>query len=95
MSRKRDLELAKYGISKWKYRELLYFCMQYQEKRHIQKIAKDSKEYNKYGFDFLFSKLNIAADCSTDSKLFSCQMDNFLFKFITINLYYFVFYIVV
>ena len=35
MSRKRDLELAKYGISKWKYRELLYFCMQYQEKRHM------------------------------------------------------------
>ncbi len=29
----RDLDLKKYGISKWLYRELRAFCLQYEEKR--------------------------------------------------------------
>lgn len=33
MPDKRDLNLEKYGISKYRYRELLNFCMQYDEKK--------------------------------------------------------------
>lgn len=35
--RKRDLSMEKYGISKEKYRELMYFCMQYEDmKRSVE-----------------------------------------------------------
>lgn len=33
MPNSRDVSLNKYGISKWKYRELKYFCLQYNEKK--------------------------------------------------------------
>lgn len=33
MPQKRDLKLSDYGISNLQYRELKYFCMQYNEKR--------------------------------------------------------------
>ena len=31
MAKKRDLKLDNYGISKWRYRELYYFCLQYKD----------------------------------------------------------------
>ena len=33
MPNSRDLNLDRYGISKWKFRELKYFCLQYKEKK--------------------------------------------------------------
>ena len=33
MARKRDTNLLEYGISEYAYREMLYFCMQYGEKK--------------------------------------------------------------
>ena len=33
MPNNRDLKLDEYGISKWKFRELKYFCLQYNEKK--------------------------------------------------------------
>ncbi|MBR5467726.1 MAG: hypothetical protein IKU80_00695, partial [Firmicutes bacterium] len=33
MARKRDSNLLEYGISEFAYREMLYFCMQYGEKK--------------------------------------------------------------
>lgn len=37
--KKRDLMLEEFGISKARYRELHYFCMQYQKKREQGKKA--------------------------------------------------------
>lgn len=37
MSNQKDLNLEKYKISKYRYRELKYFCMQYDEKK--QRLA--------------------------------------------------------
>ncbi len=33
MKRKRDTSLVEYGISEYAYREMIYFCMQYGEKK--------------------------------------------------------------
>jgi hypothetical protein len=33
MSNKRDINLRMYGMSKYSYRELKYFCLQYHEKK--------------------------------------------------------------
>lgn len=33
MSKQKDLNLEKYKISKYRYRELKYFCLQYDEKK--------------------------------------------------------------
>lgn len=38
--RKRDVSMAKYGISTKKYRELMYFCMQYED---MKKSLQDEK----------------------------------------------------
>lgn len=38
MPRKRDVSLDGYGISKMRYRELKYFCLQYPEKK--QKLSR-------------------------------------------------------
>lgn len=37
MSKQKDLNLEKYKISKYRYRELKYFCLQYDEKK--QRLA--------------------------------------------------------
>lgn len=37
MSKQKDLNLDKYKISKYRYRELKYFCLQYDEKK--QRLA--------------------------------------------------------
>ena len=40
MARERDLKLDSYGISKMRYRELKYFCLQYPEKkRQVSSLA--------------------------------------------------------
>ena len=35
MEKHRDLSLESYGISNYEYRELMYFCLQYQEKKNV------------------------------------------------------------
>ena len=40
--KKRDLKLEKFGISKWRYRELFNFCLQYQEWKAKLKYEADT-----------------------------------------------------
>ena len=51
MPNKRDIRMSEYGISKYKYRELLYFCKQYNEKK--KKISElkwlDAINYDSIG----------------------------------------------
>lgn len=45
MSKERDVSLSAYGISKYKYRELKNFCLQYREKqRQKGSRAKQAEE---------------------------------------------------
>ena len=45
MPDKRDLSLNRFGITKAAYRELLYFCRQYEEKKHpnIRGFSEETK----------------------------------------------------
>lgn len=43
MSKRRDLQLDAFGISKWRYRELLNFCLQYSHwKAELRKYSRGS-----------------------------------------------------
>lgn len=46
MPNQRDLQLDKYKISKNRYRELKYFCLQYEEKKKALSVFRERKDLN-------------------------------------------------
>lgn len=43
MAKNRDLRMEQYGISQMAYRELVYFCLQYEDKRRRARSAPSTK----------------------------------------------------
>jgi len=59
----RDLNLEEYGISKYAYRELLYFCRQYPEwKRELRELRAGSVLKSHHFLAAAKSKTNVTAD---------------------------------
>ena len=98
MPSKRDRNLKEFGISEFAYREMLYFCMQYEEKKNALKniysigaVRYDKEKIKGKICDSVAQKAERAITLENDIKIIeeaAKQTDEFLWKMIIENVCY-------
>ncbi len=92
---KRDLNLSKYGISPKRYRELYYFCLQYEEMKEklksiyaLQSSKFDSNIQSNVASDPTQKKAIAAAKISKDLEIIeqtAIEADDEIYQYLLMN----------
>jgi len=98
VAKKRDANLKEFGISEYAYREMLYFCMQYGEKKNelkdiyaISGIRYDREKIKGMSEDLVFKKAAAASALKKDIEIIekaAKEADEVLYEKIIDNVCY-------